>query len=72
MSRCGHIIPLNSYPKTHFLRKKLILQPRNNQVQHIVVKKNYNQRMKQQWKKKNLDGDHVPWWSEVQVHKARA
>jgi hypothetical protein len=38
MSRCGYIIPPNLYPKTHVLRKKLILQPRNNQVQHIVVK----------------------------------
>jgi hypothetical protein len=38
MSRCGYIIPPNLYPKTHVLKKKLILQPRNNQVQHIVVK----------------------------------
>jgi hypothetical protein len=38
MSRCGYIVPLNLYPKTHILRKMLILQPRNNQVQHIVVK----------------------------------
>jgi hypothetical protein len=38
MSKCGYIIPPNLYPKTHVLKKKLILQPRNNQVQHIVVK----------------------------------
>jgi hypothetical protein len=38
MSKCGHIIPPNLHPKTHVLKKKLILQPRNNQVQHIVVK----------------------------------
>jgi hypothetical protein len=38
VSRCGYIIPPNLYPKTHVLKKKLIFQPRNNQVQHIVVK----------------------------------
>jgi hypothetical protein len=38
VSRCGYIIPPNLYPKTHVLKKMLILQPRNNQVQHIVVK----------------------------------
>jgi hypothetical protein len=38
VSRCGYIIPPNLYPRTHVLKKKLILQPRNNQVQHIVVK----------------------------------
>jgi hypothetical protein len=37
MSRCGYIIPPNLYPKTR-PEKKLIFQPRNNQVQHIVVK----------------------------------
>jgi hypothetical protein len=38
VSRCGYIIPPNLYPKTHVMKKKLILQPRNNQMQHIVVK----------------------------------
>jgi hypothetical protein len=38
VSRCGSLIPPNLYPRTHVLKKKLILQPKNNQVQHIVVK----------------------------------
>jgi hypothetical protein len=38
VSRCGYIIPPNLYIRTHVLKKKLILQPRNNQVQHIVLK----------------------------------
>jgi hypothetical protein len=37
VSRCGYIIPPNLYPKTHVLKKKLILQPRTIKC-NIVVK----------------------------------
>jgi hypothetical protein len=47
----GDIIPPNLYAKIHVLKKKVILQPRNNQMHTLLSKYNEIVKMERQWRR---------------------